>query len=204
MIYRPADRTEAQGRRRTARELAAVLVALSLFLAFILQFACAGADPVGDRWLCPNNARLARLAARTPTVEAGPTATPGAGAAIWTPRPDVAPTVQQPIDAFGADEFPFVATPSLADPFGAFATPVSPRPIGGGPTEAPVPTPIDAFVAPPPDDRTSAILGTATALSATATARLQRAQATETPDEPLLEATETPEATPTGEDGGYP
>lgn len=204
MIYRPADRTEAQGRQRTARELAAVLVGLAMFLAFILQFACAGADPVGDRWLCPNNARLARLAARTPTVAAVPSETPGAGAAIWTPRPDVAPTMAAPIDAFGAPEFPFVATPSVDDAFGSFSTPVAAPRIGGEPTVASDATPIDAFLPTPADDRTGAILGTATALSATATARAARAPATETPDEPFLDATETPEPTPTSEDGGYP
>lgn len=204
MIYRPADRTEASGQGRTARELAAVLVALALFLAFILQFACAGADPIGDRWLCPNNARLARIGAHTPTAAATPAETAGAGVAIWTAQPDVATPGVAPLDDFGAPELPFAATPGApVDPF-APATIAAPF---ARPTFAPAPTPLDAFVAPATEDRAAAILGTATALSATATARVAGADASATPDGPVLGTDDpfaTPEPTPTSEDGGYP
>jgi len=195
VIYRPTERSTSRDRERATRELAGVLVALAVSAALVVQFACTGADPIAHRWLCPNNARLARLTDPAATITSTVSATPETGTGIWTQEPDLFQPPPTPVlDDFGAPEVLFATLPP-PDPFDAFPT-ARPTP--------PLPAPITTegpFDSPAMDDRTTAILGTATALSATATARAERA-ADETPEGIVFPPPGLVTTTP--HDGGYP
>ena len=153
MIYRPKERPESRAAARATRELAAVLVVLSLFAALILQFSCSGADTARSRWFCPNNARMARLVEPTPSAEPdAPTPAPGSGVFSSSEigaggrGPSVTPTsVYPPPSAFPTDDYgapePAFITPDVRgfDEVIDLPTPAAP-PFGGIVNEAPTPT----------------------------------------------------------------